>query len=113
MADVVSIFMMTKWFHYHVLCSANRGLTDEWNDTTQLLLDAARNAQSPELLQVLAQNVLFQYSVFLHTRIGLPDKGIYVVCVCVCVCGCVWVGGWMGGWVFMVIYTYTTTKSSP
>jgi hypothetical protein len=86
MADVVSIFMMTKWFHYHVLCSANRGLRDEWNDTTQLLLDAARNAQSPELLQVLAQNPLFQYSVFFPTRICLPDEGIYVVCVCVCVC---------------------------
>ena len=89
MADVVSIFMMTKWFHYHVLCSANRGLTDEWNDTAQLLLEAARNAQSPELMQVLAQNLLFQYSVFLPTRICLPDEGIYVVCVCVCVWVCV------------------------
>lgn len=91
MADVVSIFMMTKWFHYHVLCSANRGLTDEWNDTTQLLLDAARNAQSPEILQVLTQNPLFQYRFFLPTRICLPDKGIYVVCGCVraCVCVCV------------------------
>jgi hypothetical protein len=81
-----------------VLCSANRGLTDEWNDTTQLLLDAARNAQSPELLQVLAQNPLFQYGVFLTIRICLPDEGIYVVCACVCVCVCVCVYAWVCVW---------------
>ena len=89
MADV-SIFMMTKWFHYHVLCSANRGLTDEWNDTTQLLLDAAHNAQSPELIQVLAQNILFQYSVlFLPTRISSAVEKMYFVCACVFVLVCV------------------------
>jgi hypothetical protein len=48
-SHVASIFMMTKWLHYRVLCSANRDQAAQWSALKQqLLVEAARNTPSPD-----------------------------------------------------------------